>query len=159
HWANLQDTHEFFGMLNDFKVGRHQAMRLAGSDFVRPVSLQAPRQMLEAAAENGVPIMCFVGNRGCIQIHTGPVKTIKVMGPWLNVLDPDFNLHLREDAIAHAYVVRKPTRDGDVTSLELFDAEGKNFVMFFGERKPGQVEREDWRSTVRALEPGSRQAA
>jgi hypothetical protein len=37
--------------------------------------------------------MCFVGNRGCIQIHTGPVKNIKIMGPWLNVMDPGFNLH------------------------------------------------------------------
>ena len=67
------------------------------------------------------PIMCFVGNPGCIQIHTGPIYTLKVMGPWFNILDPTFNLHLREDAIHQGWVVRKPTRDGIVTSLELFD--------------------------------------
>ncbi len=151
HWAALQDTHDFFGMLKDFKVGRHQAMRLAGPDFVQPVCVESARAMLEIAAADHTAIMCFVGNRGCIQIHTGPVETIKVMGPWLNVLDPGFNLHLREDAIAHAYVVRKPTRDGDVTSLELFDAEGKNFVMFFGERKPGKPELDSWRDILRRL--------
>jgi hypothetical protein len=46
------------------------------------------------------------------------------MGPWLNVLDPGFNLHLREDLIASAWIVRKPTADGVVSSLELFDAGG-----------------------------------
>jgi putative hemin transport protein len=95
--------------------------------------------------------MCFVGNPGCIQIHTGPVKTLKVMGPWFNILDPSFNLHLREDAIHQAWVVRKPTRDGIVTSLELFDKDGFCFVQFFGERKPGKSEREDWREMVAAL--------
>src|SRR5690348_18119092 len=29
-----------------------------------------------------------------------------------NILDPDFNMHLREDLIESAWVVRKPTTDG-----------------------------------------------
>ena len=64
--------------------------------------------MLERASADQLPIMCFVGNPGCIQIHTGPVQRIHVMGPWLNVLDQGFNLHLREDHIEDAWIVRKP---------------------------------------------------
>ena len=55
--------------------------------------------MLEGAAAAELPVMIFVGNPGCVQIHSGPVRRIEVMGPWLNVLDPRFNLHLREDLI------------------------------------------------------------
>lgn len=96
--------------------------------------------------------MVFIGNRGCIQIHTGLVKNIKMFGAeWLNVLDDEFNMHLRDTAVATAWVVRKPTSDGDVTSLELFDTEGNNLVLFFGRRKPGQPEDENWRSIVAAL--------
>jgi putative hemin transport protein len=73
------------------------------------------------------------------------------MGPWLNVLDPGFNLHLREDHIAQAWLVRKPTVDGLVCSLELFDAQGRNIAMMFGERKPGQAERCDWRTLLESL--------
>jgi putative hemin transport protein len=73
------------------------------------------------------------------------------MGPWLNVLDPTFNLHLREDAIASSWVVRKPTRDGDVTSLELFDAAGFCFAQLFGQRKPGVPELESWRAVLQVL--------
>jgi putative hemin transport protein len=153
HWRALQDTHDFFGLIQEFGVGRRQAMRLAEREFayrVAPVSL---RHALEAAAATKTSIMCFVGNPGCIQIHTGPVETLKTVGPWFNVLDPTFNLHLREDAIDQAWVVRKPTRDGVVTSLELFDESGFCFAQFFGERKPGKKELEEWRTIIADLNP------
>ena len=157
HWRALQDTHDFFGMLSEFGVGRAQAMRLAEDEFATTAPADTLRRMLTMAAERAVPIMCFVGNAGCIQIHTGPVQNLKAMGPWFNVLDPAFNLHLREDAIARSWIVRKPTRDGVVTSVELFDADGFCFAQFFGERKPGQSEREDWRALVRDLHPAQPQ--
>lgn len=151
-WANLQDTHEFFGLLKKFNVPRTQALRIAEKQFATEVTLSSAKQILEAAAAQKADIMCFVGNQGCIQIHTGAVNNVVMMGPWLNVLDPDFNLHLREDMIHEAWVVRKPTVDGIVTSLELFDASGVQITQFFGKRKPGLPEREDWRQIIAAIE-------
>jgi putative hemin transport protein len=95
--------------------------------------------------------MVFVGNHGMIQIHTGPVVRIVPTGPWINVLDPDFNLHLREDAVAEAWLVRKPTRDGVVTSVELLDARGGLIATFFGARKPGKPEDPRWRALADGL--------
>jgi putative hemin transport protein len=86
-----------------------------------------------------------------IQIHTGTVTNLKPMGPWFNVLDESFNLHLREDMIASAWIVWKPTEDGTVTSLELFDAAGETIATLFGKRKPGQPEDEAWRAIVADL--------
>ena len=57
-------------------------------------------------------------------------------------------MHLREDHVASAWVVKKPTEDGVVTSLELFDADGKQITLIFGKRKPGIPEREEWRAVV-----------
>ena len=108
-------------------------------------------QLLEAAAEQALPIMVFVGNRGCIQIHTGPVRRILARGGWTNVLDPDFNLHLKESEVASAWAVSKPTEDGAVTSVELLDAHGTVLVRFFGERKPGKPELVAWRTLVDGL--------
>lgn len=152
-WAGLRDTHEFFGLLKRFSVARTQALRLADPQYVQAVDLGSCRDLLEAAAREAVPIMVFTGNAGMIQIHSGPVKKIAVMGPWVNVLDPAFNLHLREDHIASAFVVRKPTVDGLVTSLELYDAAGETIAMFFGERKPGKPELCEWRALVANLLP------
>ncbi|MBN3858430.1 hemin-degrading factor [Paraburkholderia sp. Ac-20340] len=150
-WSAMNDTHEFFDVLRKFGVARLQALRLADKAYAEPIALDAIDALLNDAAGTQLPIMVFVGNPGMIQIHTGPVQTIRTMGPWLNVLDADFNLHLRTNLVAHAWVVRKPTSDGIVTSVELFDAAGENIAMLFGARKPGQPEREDWRAVVQRL--------
>jgi putative hemin transport protein len=153
-WRTLSHSHEFFGLLRRFGLTRAQAMRLAAPDLARPVAREAARLVLNRAAEAGLPIMVFVGNPGCVQIHIGPVQRIEVVGPWLNVLDPRFNLHLREDRVLSAWVVRKPSARGDIHSLELFDEGGDCFVQFFGERLPGGTERADWRALVTGL-PGA----
>jgi putative hemin transport protein len=150
-WAKLQDTHDFHGLLAKLGVGREQALRLGG-EYATRVKSSSVRRVLEAAAADHVAIMVFVGSDGVIQIHTGEVETIREMGPWINVLDPDFNLHLRQDRIANAYVVAKPTRDGVVTSLEAFDADGELIAQFFGKRKPGIPELESWRAILAAVE-------
>jgi putative hemin transport protein len=150
-WKNLKDTHDFFGMLKQFKVSRTQALRLAPADHVQSVPNDSSRKMLQLAAERQVPIMVFVGNRGCIQIHTGEVTKLMEAGPWYNVLDPMFNLHLNETGIVSSYIVKKPSVDGMITALEVFDAKGEMIVQFFGKRKPGIPELEDWRTLVNDL--------
>jgi len=150
-WTALEDTHEFFGMLNTFGVTRTQALRLAPEGMAIAVEPNSLRQTLEAMAAQEVPIMVFVGSRGVIQIHSGPVKRLVTTGPWFNVLDPRFNLHLREAAIANAWVVRKPTVDGVVSSLELFSASGETIAMLFGKRKPGIPENPQWRAFIDGL--------
>ena len=152
-WLAMADTHEFFPLLRRFGVARTQALRLAPAGHAQVLPNTTVRALLQGAAAAGTSIMCFVGNPGMIQIHTGPVKKIEVMGPWVNVLDPGFSLHLREDRVAQTWLVRKPTSDGIVTSVELFDAQGETIAMFFGERKPGKPEIEPWRQLLATL-PG-----
>lgn len=132
-------------MLRELKLDRLDAVRVVGEDYAWPLDRDGLTAMLHHAAEQDVPIMCFVGNRGCIQIHHGPVKSIKPMGPWINVLDETFHLHLRTDHVVELWGVRKPTKDGHVTSLEAYDKDGEMIIQFFGYRSEGQAEREDWR--------------
>jgi putative hemin transport protein len=150
-WKGIKDTHEFFGMLGKFGVSRIQAMRLSPADFVKQVDNDIIRKILTGAAERNVPIMVFVANKGCIQIHTGEVTKVMEAGPWFNVLDPDFNLHVREGAIANSYIVKKPSEDGTITSVEIFDEKGEMIVQFFGKRKPGIPELTEWRQLVQDL--------
>lgn len=150
-WSRLTDVHQFFGMLNTLKLSRRQAVRMVGTDYAWLLDNDAVRAMFHHAAEGEMPIMCFVGNRGCIQIHSGPVKSIKPMGPWINVLDETFHLHLRTDHIHEIWAVRKPTKDGHVTSLEAYGADGEMIIQFFGKRHEGESERDDWRFLAETL--------
>lgn len=133
-WDAMQDTHEFFHLLLAHKVARTQALRLAGHARARRVRDDSLSAVLFDVSETGEKIMIFVGNRGCIQVFSGAVKRIVRQGPWINVLDPGFNLHLREDRIASSWVVAKPTRAGVVRSLELFDADGETIALVFRKR-------------------------
>jgi putative hemin transport protein len=151
-WRAMKDTHEFFGMLGKFKVGRVQALRLVGEEFARELPPRALRSAMEAASADGTPIMIFVGSGGCIQIHTGPIERLVEVHGWFNVLDPAFNLHLREAGVARVFSVRKPTEDGVVTSIEAFCNRDRNILLMFGARKPGKPELEPWRSIVARIE-------
>jgi len=161
-WGAMTDTHQFFPLLKQFGLERQQGFRLVEGRYTHRVEKPAVREMLMEAAFDGTPIMVFVGSPGCIQIHTGPVQRVEPMDihgkTWLNVLDPGFNLHLREDLIEHVWVVEKPTSDGVVTSVEAFDARGELMVMFFGARKPGQSELVAWRNIVAHLQSTTSQS-
>lgn len=150
-WAAMKDTHDFFGMLRKHKVNRLDAVQIANGSFTYPLKIESLRILLEKAASQKLPIMVFAGNRGNIQIHQGKVQTIRVMEAWLNILDPDFNMHLREDHVDSVWVVRKPTTDGDVTGIEVFDKNKNMIVQFFGLRKPGISELTAWRKLVEEL--------
>ncbi|MCD8516873.1 MAG: hemin-degrading factor [Burkholderiaceae bacterium] len=150
-WLALTDTHDFFPMLAKHNISRLGALSHAGEDLAQRVPNSTVDTMLQTASNIDLEIMCFVGNRGMIQIHTGPVKQIVTRGPWLNVLDPMFNLHLNMDDVASTWIVEKPTEDGWVTSLEVFDSDGELIVQFFGARKPGKPELPEWRDLMLSL--------
>jgi len=154
-WGQMTDTHQFFGLLKKFDVERQQALRLTQGRFTERAPVSTIKGLLDEASVDGTSIMVFVGSPGCIQIHTGPVHRIEPMvtpnAQWINVLDPGFNLHLREDMIDTVWIVRKPTSDGDVTSVEAFDTSGTLMAMFFGARKPGKPELGAWRELVARL--------
>lgn len=149
-WLALRDTHDFIRLLRAHRATRRQALALAGEDLALPLDpTMAGRATLELAAAAEVPVMVFVGNRSAIQIHTGPVRRLLPSpGGWFNVLDPAFNLHLRETGVAAAWRVVKPTEDGAVTSIELLDAEGGVVAQVFGARKPGRPELDAWRAVA-----------
>ncbi|OJU76884.1 MAG: hemin-degrading factor [Bacteroidetes bacterium 47-18] len=150
-WMALQDTHDFFGLLQKHKVTRTQALRLAPEGMARQLDNDVTRKVFNLAVERQVPIMVFIGNRGCIQIHTGEVYKLMDAGPWFNVLDPDFNMHLNETRIASSWLVVKPSRDGLIHAIEVYDAAGELIVQLFGKRKPGIPELESWRAIVKEV--------
>ena len=159
HWSKMTDTHEFFGMLRKLKIGRQAAVRTVGDDYAWKLDNTAAIEMMHASVKSGLPIMCFVGNDGIVQIHSGPIFNVQPMGPWINILDETFHMHLRQDHIAEIWAVRKPTKDGHVTSVEVYGAQGEMIIQFFSKRKEGSEERAEWRDIVESLPKATSVAA
>jgi putative hemin transport protein len=156
-WANLKDTHDFFMLLRKYGFGRLQALEAATGRFAWPVEKSAFVRVVEAARQTQTPIMVFVGSPGVIQIFSGHIhKTLPMEQggkPWFNILDENFNLHVREDLIDKVYWVQKPTLDGTVTGLEVYDANRHLIVQLFGKRKPGLPELTAWRDIAQTFIP------
>lgn len=152
-WDRLTDTHQFLRLCSKLKMNRLGAYRIAGAPYAKKLALAAVDQMLEGVRDAGCEIMFFVGNKGCIQIHNGPVQRLKRMGPWQNILDPGFDMHLRSDHIAEVWAVMKPTQRGPVLSVEVFDQDGTLICQTFPVSKEANDHRAVWKTIFEGLEP------
>lgn len=153
-WRAMTDVHQFFGLLNRHNISRQQAFRMVPGDLAQQVDNRALDELLKRAQNDGNEIMIFIGNRGCVQIFTGVVEKLMPMDNWLNIFNPTFTMHLMADAIAESWVVRKPTVDGIVTSLELFAADGTQIAQLNGQRTEGQPEQTRWREQMAIVTNG-----
>ncbi len=151
-WEALKDVHHFHAMLKRLGISRMEALSLVGEDYAQPLTLSDAEQSLRLAQQRGVSLMLFVGNAGVVQIHTGCIHKLLRVGPWFNVLDPKFNLHLNTEQIASVWLVRRPSSDGIISSLEMYNVDQELVLTLFGERKPGQVEQADWQQLLSDLE-------
>ena len=150
-WRALTDVHQFNNLLKHHGVDRLSAFEAADDDLALQVDTSLIETALYACQLRQIPLMTFVSNRGAVQIHTRVPGTLRRTGPWFNILDPEFNLHLNTEGLASAWISRRPTVDGWVHSLEGFDEQGRSVVQFFGQRAEGRHEREDWRALMDEL--------
>ncbi|QGZ39149.1 putative hemin transport protein [Pseudoduganella flava] len=146
-WKEMSDVHQFNRIVAEFKLSREQALRLAPAGTVQKVTPQAVRQLLEQAAAKQVPIMAFVGNGGVTQIYSGRINKVQESAGYFNVLDPDFNLHLRDRNFKAGYVLQR----AGVTSVEFYDTNGDLVVTFFGVRERGKPQPQPWLDLAAAL--------
>ena len=139
-WKDMTDVHQFAQIMREFHLTREQALRLAPAGVVERVTPQALHALLENAAKDKVAIMVFLGNEGLTQIYSGKIEKTMAAGGFFNVLDPDFNLHIRDTALRSGWVVKR----GGVTSVEFFDNDGTQVVSFFGVRERGKPQPQSW---------------
>lgn len=150
-WQELTDVHQFPRLLRELKLSREQALELIGGDSAWRISAQGLQLLMDDARSRRQPIMAFVTQSGLTQIYSGPIDASSSNGPWLEVLGEDFRLKVRNAAIDHGWVVRRPTDHGSVTSVEFYDAAGRQLANFFSRRDRGQPETAQWRRMVETL--------
>jgi putative hemin transport protein len=152
-WAHINDTEDFFAHLTEFDHLRLHKLRLAGKAFAHQVANDSVRILLQKIADLGSTVMALVGNAGIVQAYQGGIKQFRSSDVWLNISNSDHRLRLREDHIDSVWVAKKPTTDGIVTSLELFNRQGLGIARFFSVPEPGRPEPQEWRDSIMRLLP------
>lgn len=154
-WRELKDVHHFRALLKRAGTDRLTALELLKGEWateLERIDDDVLDRLLELLRDNQCAAMFFVGNPGVVQIYTGKVANLRRIGPWMNVLDEGFNLHANTESILRWWLVRRPSADGIITSVEGFNADGELVLTVFGERKPGIPESGLWREQVATLE-------
>ncbi|OWO80216.1 hemin-degrading factor [Photorhabdus luminescens] len=156
-WRAMTNVHQFFTLLKRHNLSRQQVFNAVQGDLAYKVENSALNELINTAYNDQNEIMIFISNHGCVQIFTGKLERLMPHQEensdqkWINIFNRNFTLHLIESAIAESWVTRKPTEDGFVTSLELFDANGNQIAQLFGQRTEGTPEQTQWREQVAAL--------
>jgi putative hemin transport protein len=146
-WGDMSDVHQFNRLLGEFKITREQALRLAPKGMAQRITPAALRVLLDESAKQKLAIMAFLGNGAVTQIFSGTIVKTAASGQWYNVLDPAFNLHLRDSAFRSGWVVKR----AGVTSIEFFDNNGDLVVTFFGVRERGKPQPQAWTDLAASL--------
>ncbi|MGZ0078977.1 ChuX/HutX family heme-like substrate-binding protein [Methylomonas sp. YC3] len=114
------------------------------------IAASALRELMRQLADLMLPIQVLVGNPGAMQLHDGPIQNLKITGPWFNVLDRDFNLHLNEMAVAGADIVQLRYRQHALTGLLVRGQNQQTIASVFGGYDDTNGENGFWRDLLRA---------
>lgn len=147
-WRSMLDTHDIFAFARRYGAQRTQSYRLVPDDLACEVDRHAFFDVLDCAARDKEGVMIFVGSPGNVQIHIGPVSNISSARRRFMIDDETFGLDIIKDRVASCWVVTKPTVDGEIRSVEMFDAQGAQIAWVFGERRPGSPQKESWHRLV-----------
>lgn len=101
-----------------------------------PLPAGAAEAILKRAADLKASLIIAVGNSGALQLHRGPIHKILRTGPWINVLDEPFNLHLRDTQLSSGWLIRELT-EGENQSLCWCDEHHKPALQIFSEDRSG----------------------
>lgn len=156
-WREMTNVHQFFGILKKHNLSRQQVFRVVSQELAWQVPTTALSELLSLAYHAKNEVMLFVGNRGCVQIFTGKINELSSLSvessqtDWLNVSSTNFKLHIIENGISECWVTRKPTKDGFVTSLEVFDTQGNQIIQMYGQRIEGTPEQIEWSKQILSI--------
>lgn len=143
-WSQIQDVHEGNRIMQRYANQRQAVYRALGNDYAELLDITYIETLLTQLSREQLPCMLFAMNETAVQSYSGRIEKLLRTGPWFNILDPQFNLHLRTQDIGEVWRVRKPSAEGWVTSLEVFDWHGQEILVFTDQRERGQCEATHW---------------
>lgn len=157
-WRGMKDLHHFYPMLQQLGISKLDAFRRVPSDLAARVTPKSLDMILNQTHKRKDGLMAFIGNNAIVQIYTGPVlKTAEVKGSdkiFIHGMTKEGEpavINISKKDIAQTWVVNKISKEGFVTSLEIFDHDGNHIAQFYDVRKEGQKQSEGWSELMRSL--------
>lgn len=146
-WAAIRNVHQGNQIIKAHG-DRLAAYRALGDEYAKSLPVDSVEFLLTDLSEQQAGCMIFVMNEHAVQSFAGKISRLMRTGPWFNVLDPHFNLHLRTEAIAQVWMIRKPSDDGWVHSFSIFDEHEQEIMIVTDQRSRGEEESATWLNVI-----------
>lgn len=124
---------------------------LRQAEDAHPVSVAAVRAILEAARREAVPVSLAVPSPGAVQRFSGLLHDVAETPTGLACEAPWVRVRLETSRVVEVWMIRTPSLDGPMTSLELLDRTARVVASLSAARWPGKPEPEPWRRLVERL--------
>ncbi len=116
-----------------YKISYQEIYRYIGDVYAEELSVKKLEIIMEQAAERNMPMSFYTFNNGVSQYYSGVLDNVYASGDCLHCMAADFSLQILETSIANAWLVRKATSSGIVTSLEFYDSYGNQLLKLHGQ--------------------------
>lgn len=133
-WNSVRSREQLDVMLSHQGVTRLEALRAAGPGFAVPIDANGVEKLLRLAAHAQLPLHLTWQARPDVDPSYGCVHDVQATAHGLLAYLEGRRLHLCEDHLSCAWIVRHPTPLGLSCSLELFDAQEQPLLVLSGER-------------------------
>lgn len=134
--ANQYKIEYKYQIQKDFTSDKYIQFKNKHSDKIPPHSdfKLTLRQLLNGIAKKSIPVNIYAFGIECMQCHSDIIKNIVDYGPWLNIMDKNFNIHVLENKISF---FKSGIRD-DNNCIDFYDI-NNNLVLSISGKK-GQNE-------------------
>tara|TARA_B100000700_G_scaffold103666_1_gene117048 strand:- start:7587 stop:8537 length:951 start_codon:yes stop_codon:yes gene_type:complete len=97
------------------------------------------RDILKVSSQESIPIQIHAFGIGCVQYHRDSIKNVVDYGPWINIIDKSFNIHVLENKISNSCLLEHLSDNKKIYSLDFYDV-NKNLVLGFSALKDFEKE-------------------
>jgi putative hemin transport protein len=122
-----------------------------GAEDARPVGPGAVATVLDAARSEVVPVSVAVRSPGVVHRFSGLLHDVSATANTVELAAPWVRVRIETARVAEAWIVRTPSLEGPVTSLEVFDARANVVLSVSAARWPGKPEPAPWNELLGRL--------
>ena len=86
------------------------------------------RYILEKSSAKKVPIQIHAFGNTIIQYYRGKVNNVIDFGPWINIIDKGFNIHIFESKITNAFLNKYTDNNNTLFVINFFDIDNNHVL-------------------------------
>lgn len=150
-WAKVQKSHAYDVISQGYGSQPSAIYHLLASEYTKLLTPASVEKLLILLVEHKQECTISAMNGSVIQSYSGPIVRLLRIGPWFNILDPGFNLHLLTDLIGEVWRVTKPTKQGIHHSIVVLDENGQDMLVINDKQRNGSQESLGWQRVINRL--------